>query len=154
VAEIKILRSSPELAPALTELLYESRSIWNYEKAYVEASKPLLRVTASFIAKEPVFHCLKNNRLIAFYSFCEAAFGMELNNFWVAKDSINQGIGRILWAHVLTEAKAMQLKEFYILPDPGAEDFYLKMGASRTGETLPSRLASGPCFQKLISRLS
>lgn len=150
----QILRSVPDNADELTELLYDSRSVWDYPKDYAEASKPLLRLTPSFIAENPVFHMLESNRPIAFYSFSRAEFGMELNNFWVAKDCIHKGIGKILWLHAIEEAIANGWRKFFILPDPGAEGFYIKMGAVRTGEVLPSRLPSGPRFQKLIYQLS
>ncbi|MED1569155.1 GNAT family N-acetyltransferase [Bacillus paramycoides] len=47
---------------------------------------------------------------------------------------IGKGIGKLLWLHLLQQAKQLPIKEFTIDSDPYAEAFYLKMGAKRIGD--------------------
>ncbi|RYZ52584.1 MAG: GNAT family N-acetyltransferase [Proteobacteria bacterium] len=151
---MEVIRSLPENAAALTELLYNSRSVWDYPEDYANASKPLLRITPSFIEENTVYQLIESGQTIAFYSFTAAEFGRELNNFWVARGQQGKGFGTVLWRDAIKVARENNWDPFFILPDPGAESFYLRMGATRTGEILASRLPSGPRFQKLIFRIS
>jgi N-acetylglutamate synthase-like GNAT family acetyltransferase len=55
---------------------------------------------------------------------------------WVSPEHIGSGVGKALFIHAMRGAKGQNISEVEILSDPHAEDFYKKMGAYRTGESV------------------
>lgn len=70
-----------------------------------------------------------------------------------APEHIRTGVGRSLFEHAVTSARAAGLTEFAIDADPFAEDFYLLMGAIRTGAT-PSPILAGRVLPRLTFQVA
>lgn len=50
-------------------------------------------------------------------------------------DALGRGVGRLLFGHVVAEARRLGFARFTIDADPNAEGFYRAMGAVRIGAT-------------------
>ncbi|OKJ79103.1 acetyltransferase [Streptomyces sp. CB01883] len=57
----------------------------------------------------------------------------ELDLLFVADEAQGQGIGRLLVAHMQSEARAAGLDRVMVVSHRPAEDFYHRVGAVRTG---------------------
>ena len=64
---------------------------------------------------------------------------IELENFWLLPKHIGTGLGRTMFEHMHATATDAGAQAVFIVSDPNAEDFYLKMGAHNTG-TRPSSI--------------
>ncbi|MFF4016495.1 GNAT family N-acetyltransferase [Streptomyces sp. NPDC001843] len=73
-------------------------------------------------------------RVLGFYSLVLAP--PELDLLFVADDAQGRGIGRLLVAHMQSEARAAGLDRVKVVSHPPAEDFYHRAGAVRTGTAL------------------
>lgn len=92
---------------------------------YIEAH----RVFAAVGADEP-----GGGRVLGFYSLVLAP--PELDLLFVADEAQGRGIGRLLVAHMRSEARAAGLDRVKVVSHPPAEDFYHRVGATRTGTAL------------------
>ncbi|GGT05045.1 GNAT family N-acetyltransferase [Streptomyces griseoviridis] len=67
----------------------------------------------------------------------------ELDLLFVADAAQGRGIGRLLVAHLRSEARAAGLDRVKVVSHPPAEGFYLRVGAVRTG-TVPANPPAVP----------
>ncbi|WP_199272888.1 GNAT family N-acetyltransferase [Streptomyces broussonetiae] len=75
-----------------------------------------------------------DGRVIGFYSLVLAP--PELDLLFVADEAQGRGIGRLLIAHMQSEARAAGLDRVEVVSHLPAEDFYHRVGAVRTGTAL------------------
>ncbi|WP_317446814.1 GNAT family N-acetyltransferase [Streptomyces collinus] len=75
------------------------------------------------------------NRVLGFYSL--VLDPPELDLLFVADEAQGQGLGRLLVAHMQSEARAAGLDRVMVVSHRPAEDFYHRVGAVRTG-TVPA----------------
>lgn len=124
-----IRRATARDAKRLTRLVRNSRA---YEGPYA----PMVagyRVGPDYIETHRVFVAVHSgtDRLLGFYSLVlEPA---ELDLMFVADDAQGLGIGRLMIAHLRSEAQLAGLTGVRIVSHPPAEGFYRSVGALRTG---------------------
>lgn len=92
--------------------------------AYIEAHRTFVAVDAD----DPV------GRILGFYALVLAP--PELDLLFVADDVQGLGIGRLLVAHMRSEARAAGIDRIKVVSHRPAEDFYHRVGAVRTGTAL------------------
>ena len=59
---------------------------------------------------------------------------LDLDKLFVEPQQIRTGVGRVLMAHAIDEARRRGAKRLTILSDPYAAGFYERNGARRIGE--------------------
>ncbi|WP_371796910.1 GNAT family N-acetyltransferase [Streptomyces sp. NBC_01718] len=127
--DVLIRRATARDAKRLTRLVRNSRA---YEGPYA----PMVagyRVGPDYIETHRVFVAVHSgtDRLLGFYSLVlEPA---ELDLMFVADDAQGLGIGRLMIAHLRSEAQLAGLTGVRIVSHPPAEGFYRSVGALRTG---------------------
>ncbi|MFB7596694.1 GNAT family N-acetyltransferase [Streptomyces sp. NPDC056160] len=87
-------------------------------------------------------------RVLGFYSLVLAP--PELDLLFVADEAQGRGIGRLLVAHMRSEARAAGLDRVKVVSHPPAEGFYHRVGAVRIGTALanpPAVLWDRPEFE-------
>lgn len=93
------------------------------------------RVGPTYIETHRVFVAVAadehENRVLGFYSLVLAP--PELDLLFVADEAQGRGIGRLLVAHMESEARAAGLDRVRVVSHPPAEGFYRGVGAVRTG---------------------
>jgi GNAT superfamily N-acetyltransferase len=147
---LAIRRAAAGDAKRLTRLVrrsgaYEGRyaaAVAGYRvgRDYIEAHRVFVAVevvetVAAVGAGEP------EGRILGFYSLVLAP--PELDLLFVADDMQGRGIGRLLVAHMLSEARAAGLDRVKVVSHVPAEGFYRSVGAVGTG-TAPANPPAVP----------
>ncbi|MDR6975983.1 GNAT superfamily N-acetyltransferase [Streptomyces sp. 3330] len=148
---ITIRRAVARDAKRLTRLVRGSRS---YEGPYA----PMVagyRVGPDYIETHRVFVAVaadeQHSPVLGFYSLVLAP--PELDLLFVADAAQGRGIGRLLVAHMKSEARAAELDRVLVVSHPPAEGFYRTAGAVRTGTAPanpPAVVWDRPRFEFLI----
>nr|WP_314220116.1 GNAT family N-acetyltransferase [Streptomyces sp. DSM 40713] len=128
---IAIRRAVARDAKRLTRLVRGSRA---YEGPYAPMVADY-RVGPDYIETHRVFVALAADEdhgpVLGFYSLVLAP--PELDLLFVADGAQGRGIGRLLVAHMKSEARAAELDRVLVVSHPPAEGFYRGEGAVRTG---------------------
>ncbi|MFB6848612.1 GNAT family N-acetyltransferase [Streptomyces sp. NPDC056373] len=131
---ITIRRAVARDAKRLTRLVRGSSA---YEGKYASAVAGY-RVGPDYIEAHRVFVAVAadedGGRILGFYSLVLAP--PELDLLFVADEAQGRGIGRLLVAHMESEARAAGLDRLKVVSHLPAEGFYRRVGAVRTGTAL------------------
>ena len=131
----------------INELIARSKAHWSWPDGYLDVALTLLRIDLAYLRGNHCFEALDaRNKLIAFFSVVASDARVVLDNLWVTPESIGNGIGRRACEYVFRVAREKGWTELWVLPDPPAAGFYVKVGFSDTGERVPSRVPGGPIF--------
>jgi GNAT superfamily N-acetyltransferase len=79
----------------------------------------------------------RDGHLVGFYALAGDPPEGTLEDLFVEPDHNGTGVGRILWEHAIDVARTLGFAHVRLEADPGAESFYLAMGARRCG-SVPS----------------
>ena len=98
-----------------------------------------LAVSADYIREYAVFVAEDGVTSLGFFSLIptDRVDVIELDHFWVRPGGMGRGIGRAMFRSACDEALRRGMRTLFIVSDPNAEEFYLRMGATRTGEVPP-----------------
>ncbi|MEV2216119.1 GNAT family N-acetyltransferase [Streptomyces sp. NPDC050997] len=146
-----IRRAVARDAKRLTRLVRGSRA---YEGQYA-AMVAGYRVGPDYIETHRVFVAVAadehEGRVLGFYSLVLAP--PELDLLFVADGAQGRGIGRLLVAHMTSEARAAGLDRVPVVSHPPAEGFYRSVGAVHLGTASaspPAVMWDRPEFEFLI----
>jgi ribosomal protein S18 acetylase RimI-like enzyme len=137
-----IRRARPDEAALISDLALRSKAHWGYAAAFIEACRDDLTLTRDEIAATPVFVLESDGRVLGFYQFGVDDGEAEIASLFVEPAAIGGGIGKRLWHHAATLARARGYRSLVVQSDPYAEGFYSAMGMERIGET-PSTVFPG-----------
>jgi GNAT superfamily N-acetyltransferase len=130
---MKIVRARAEDATTMTAIAFGAKRHWPYPERWIEAWRDTLTVGADFINANETYAAVVDGRMVGFYALCRAGGILRLEHLWVLPDSMNQGVGRALFAHAVERGTALGHQAMEIESDPNAEGFYLRFGARRIG---------------------
>jgi ribosomal protein S18 acetylase RimI-like enzyme len=119
-------------AEALTELAMRSKAVWGYSHEFMERCRPLLIVTAGYIAANPVIVAVSDDEVAGFYSLVDEGDHLSLDLCYVDPSMRGRGIGRRLVEDAVRRSRAAA-RTLVVESDPNAEGFYRSLGAQRTG---------------------
>jgi GNAT superfamily N-acetyltransferase len=115
-----------------------SKAHWGYDAAFMERVAPVLDFTTRDLEREAIYVLesddLENDAAVGFYALRELEGQPFLDDLWVEAARIGAGHGERLWLHALATARGLGWTHLLIESEPGAEGFYLRMGARRLGE--------------------
>lgn len=117
----------------LRDTLITSKGYWGYSQEQLEEWRSNLRFEEEYIARNTVKLILKDKEVIGFFAIVKGDSD-ELDHLWLLPKAIGKGYGNLVFEQILSECKALNITEFYIISDPDAEGFYLKKGAFKVGE--------------------
>jgi GNAT superfamily N-acetyltransferase len=132
-----IRAARPDEAGLLTDLALRSKAHWGYDEAFMAACGDELTVTPQEMElhRTVLAERERDGRVLGFGTLegepPQGAIGM----MFVDPAAIGQGIGRLLFEHLLATARDTGFSRLTIDADPNAEAFYLAMGAVRIGQT-------------------
>jgi GNAT superfamily N-acetyltransferase len=152
--DVRFIRARGESLAAINELIARSKAHWNWPDGYLDSALALHRIGLTYLRGNHCFEALNaSDDLIAFVSVIEGDARVVLDNLWVTPELIGHRVGRRACEHVFRVAQEKRWAELWVLPDPPAAGFYVKMGFSDTGERVPSRVPGGPIFAAYRIRL-
>ena len=136
---VRIRPAHPGEAEVLTDLAYASKRFWGYPEEELDACCGPLTVSADYIREYAVFVAEDDTTSLGFFSLIptDRTGVIELDHFWVRPDGMGRGVGRAMFWRARDEALRRGMRTIFIVSDPNAEEFYLRMGATRTGEVPP-----------------
>jgi len=126
-----------EEAPALSKLCVRSKASWGYDEVFMALARGVLQVGAEQIAAGDVWVATAADRSVAgvvALGPAEQPNTLDLDKLFVEPKWIRTGVGRMLMAHAIDEARRRGAKRLTILADPNAAGFYERNGARLIGE--------------------
>lgn len=124
----------PGEADDLTELVMRSKAHWGYDADFLRQVRPALTLTDRHLAATVVAEL--DGRLAGVATLAGEEFEGELDLLFVDPWAIGKGVGRALFRDAVARAHTLGMTRLLIESDPYAEEFYLRMGATRIGETI------------------
>ena len=125
---------TPEDAAALGEVAMRSKAHWGYSAEELERFRAVLSYPPGDVVARRITVAVADD-IVGFASVDGVPPAGELGNLWVVPELIGTGLGRRLWLDAIDRARREGFTELTIDADPGAEGFYLAMGAERIGES-------------------
>jgi GNAT superfamily N-acetyltransferase len=121
-----------EEAAALSDLCFRSKQVWDYDEAFMAFCREPLRVKPEQIAAADVWAAVAGDQSIG--GIVSLAPGedpatLDLDKLFIEPGQIRRGIGRLLLAHAVGEARRHGATRLTILADPNAAAFYERNGA-------------------------
>ena len=124
-------------ARLLSELSLRSKGHRGYDQAFLDACRAELTLTPEEVETRRVTVAECDGQVVGFYALAGEPPEGTLADLFLAPERIGSGGGRALWEHDIASAKTLGFKRLTLEADPGAEPFYLAMGAHRIG-SVPS----------------
>lgn len=134
--DVRIRPAKPEEAEDLTDIAWQSKAYWDYPPETMELFRGLLTIKQDFIENNTAY-LIENEETEEIYGFyvLEKKDGLLwLEHIWLLPEKIGTGMGGRLFLHACEMAETMGAGELNIISDPNTEEFYLHMGAEKTGE--------------------
>jgi len=130
-----IKRATRDQADVLTQIAHEAKRYWGYPESWIALWRDSLSITSGFIENNKTYVTLVDGEVAGFYVLIDAGEKAILDHMWLRPGYIGQGIGRELFTHAVETATSLGASSIEIEADPNAEGFYLRMGATRIGES-------------------
>lgn len=118
---------------ALSELAMRSKAVWGYGAEFLQRCRPLLRVTGECISANVVYAADVDGRIAGFYSIAPRGEVARPDYLFVEPEFLRQGIGSVVLAHALDQARELGMTKVLVESDPEAEGFYVRAGGARVG---------------------
>jgi GNAT superfamily N-acetyltransferase len=150
---VRLRRAIPDEAADLTALALRSKAYWGYDEEFMDACRAELTVKATDVDRLRITVVEAVGRIVGFFGLAGEPPEADLAFMFVDPESIGQGVGRRLWEHAVTTARALGFEHITIESDPGAEPFYRRMGAVAVGSA-PSRSIPGRLLPQLHFEVS
>ena len=128
----------------LTALCLRSKAWWGHDEAFIAACRDELTLTPDDLTASRMIVARKNANLAGIAQVALEGNKADLLKFFVDPANIGQGLGRILFEWVESEARRLGATTLSIESDPDAVAFYKRMGAVETGQvpsgSIPGRM--------------
>ncbi|HEU4410261.1 MAG TPA: GNAT family N-acetyltransferase [Polyangiaceae bacterium] len=149
-AGLRIRPARPDEAAALSALALRSKAHWGYDAAFLERCRDELTLRPADLLSRHAAVAELGGRVVGFVTIEGEPPEGEIGALFVEPDLIGSGsgAGRALFAHAAAVARSAGFACLLIDADPGAEGFYLRLGARRVGEA-PSGSVPGRMLPRL-----
>jgi len=121
---------------SLSALALRSKAYWGYDPIFLQACRDELTVRPAAAAAGRVVVLVEEDTPLGFYALSpgDRRDEAEISLLFVEPAVIGRGIGRALWDHAVSKARAEGLARLKILSDPFALGFYRAVGATLSGK--------------------
>ncbi|MFI9271623.1 GNAT family N-acetyltransferase [Kitasatospora sp. NPDC052896] len=131
-----LVRSArPEEAGPLTELVLRSKAHWGYDEAFMAACRLELTLGPEDLVIGRAVVAERDGELLGMATLEGDAPHGSLGMLFVDPAAMGQGVGSLLYRHVVSAARELGFRSLSIDSDPNAAPFYARLGAVRIGET-------------------
>jgi len=136
----------------LSALAQRSKAHWDYDQEFLDRIRDSMRLTPSQIEQDDVW-MLESDGVPLGYHRLVIGEPAELEDLWVDPPHIGSGVGRRLFEHATSVARAAGASAIELDADPNAVGFYERMGAVTVGATA-STIIPGRSLPRLRLELS
>ncbi|PWJ80979.1 acetyltransferase (GNAT) family protein [Pseudaminobacter salicylatoxidans] len=126
-------------AEPLSGLCLRSKAVHGYDAAFMEACRAELMVKPAADGRMMV--AVDDGTPVGFAEISVAGDACELDKLFVEPSHLGKGVGRLLLDWAKEKAVAVGARAMFIDSDPGARDFYLRMGAVEIGQVSSASIA-------------
>ena len=133
---------------ALTELCMRSKAHWGYDADFMRACRTELILSPRHLAEHALVVADDNLGMIGVGEVSLKDGSAHLEKLFIEPHRMGEGFGQLLYEWSLVAARKGGARELVIAADPGAADFYKRMGAEPAGE-----VASGSIPGRKLPRL-
>jgi len=126
---MKIVRACAEHADTLTEIAIAAKSHWGYPDSWMRRWRKALTVTPQYVIVRPTYVAVFESKVVGFCALQIEGTDALLDHLWVLPSFMGRGVGRALFEHAETIARASGAVRLRMVGDPHAESFYSRMGA-------------------------
>jgi GNAT superfamily N-acetyltransferase len=143
-----IRRARRDEAGPLTALALRSKAHWGYDADFMARAVPELTVPPAAMTAHEVW--VLEDAAGGGVGFHRVIPGdpAVLEDLWLEPHAIGRGLGRILWRHAASVARAGGARAMEFDAEPYALGFYERMGAVQIGAT-PSRIVPGRVLPRM-----
>ncbi|MDC2956525.1 MULTISPECIES: GNAT family N-acetyltransferase [Streptomyces] len=149
---ISIRPAREEEATLLSDLALRSKAHWGYDPEFLASCREELTLAGPELAARRTAVAERHGGIVGFTTFEGEPPQGVLGMMFVDPDAIGQGIGRLLFTHVLETAQALGFTRFTIDADPNAEPFYEAMGGVPVGR-VPSGSIPGRTLTQYLRQI-
>ncbi|CAN7223278.1 MULTISPECIES: GNAT family N-acetyltransferase [Ensifer] len=123
----------PGQAAILTALCLRSKAVWGYDEAFMAACRPALTVTADDWMQSDIQIAVQDDDIVGMAQVLYHGEIADLDKLFVDPAALGGGIGRRLFEWSVETALRKGAKVMTVDADPGAADFYRRLGAVDDG---------------------
>jgi GNAT superfamily N-acetyltransferase len=134
--------------PGLSDLCLRSKAVWGYDAEFLAACRGELSFGPNDLEVTPIVVAERDQRLLGVAQVKLMNGEADLAKLFVDPDALRGGIGRALLHWAIDVAAERGAGRLIIESDPGAAQFYRRMGAYDAGEA-----ASGSIPGRTLPRL-
>jgi GNAT superfamily N-acetyltransferase len=143
-ADLCLRRARVEELAALSELCLRSKAVWGYDTAFLESCRAELALTARDLDGSHVQVAEKVGSIVGIAQVSIMGAEASLDKLFIEPSVLRSGAGRRLFAWCAEVARENGARVLRIEADPGAAEFYRRMGAKDAGITpsgsIPGRM--------------
>ena len=129
-----IVRAETKDSLILTNIAIRSEAYWGYDFEFMEKFKTMYKVSEDFIENNPTYIIRDEDIIVGFYGILIDEREISLEYLFIEPQYIGKGYGKMLWNHMISECRALNIKEFTLVTSQQAKEFYIKLGAKICGE--------------------
>ncbi len=149
VIEVRVRKARIVELDLLSDLCMRSKAVWGYDKKFMDACRSELTLHPQELVQTQIAVAEDSGNIIGMAQVLVKEDSSELLKLFIEPESIGSGIGRLLFEWALQATRARGAKQMTMEADPGAADFYRKMGARDAG-TASSESIAGRFLPKLV----
>ena len=113
----------------LSDITYQGKAFWGYEKEQLEKWRNDLTITEHYIENNETFKLVLDSKIIGYYSLLKLENEtIKLDNLFLFPKFIGKGFGKILMLDCIKKAKENNIKKIILDSEPNAEHFYKNFG--------------------------
>jgi GNAT superfamily N-acetyltransferase len=137
---------------ALSVLCLRSKAVWGYDEKFMNACRAELTLTPRDVTTSRIQVAERGGVVIGVAQVRGAGEVAHLEKLFVEPHLLRGGVGRALFAWAIDTARDLGTRALVIEADPGAADFYRRMGAHDDG-VAPSASSPGRMLPRLVLTL-
>jgi GNAT superfamily N-acetyltransferase len=137
---------------ALSALCLRSKAVWGYDQKFMNACRAELTLTPGDVATSRIQVAQRGGAVVGLAQVRWAGEVAHLEKLFVEPHLLRGGVGRALFAWAIDTARDLGARALVIEADPGAADFYRRMGARDDG-VAPSASIPGRMLPRLALTL-
>lgn len=136
----------------LSDLCLRSKAVWGFDDAFLAACRAELTLRPADLSTTKIQVAEHGGRVLGVVQISVDGTNAQLEKLFIEPASLRGGVGRELFAWACAEARGAGARALVIEADPGATDFYRRIGASDDGMA-PSGAIPGRTIPRLKLKL-
>jgi GNAT superfamily N-acetyltransferase len=137
---------------ALSALCMRSKSTWGYDRAFIEACRAELTLREDDLRRSAVQVAEHDGAIVGVAQVSTDGATAYLDKLFIEPAQMGTGAGRLLFEWAKRTAEERGAATLVIESDPGAAEFYRRMGAHDDG-VVPSGSIAGRSLPRLVLNL-